>query len=592
VAVALSKCVGSEDVPGLITVLDDAEWSFVAISLLGQIGDSRAVPGLLRQLKVDDGERVKAALVALVRIGDRRAAPALQSLARGKEYLREVVLALPAVLGTDSLPLLQSFLTPEGDSKAASSRPTRIRQEAASEALGAMGPSARQAAPALARLLSIHHSRDNPPFALLHAVVESLGKIGGPEAVEALAAVIRCDSSLYLHDGAGKALASMGAEARAAVPAIRSAMCRKAYIESWTIEALGAIGGPAAVEGLADVLRDHNRNGGYGVGPAARALAQIASPAAIEALASSAEHPRRFVRMAVVKALADARSAARVAVPVLIRALKDTSPGVRESAADALGSLGVASPQVVGALVRVLRTEVIHGAIEDVYKGLYVVYSAVTALGRLGPGAAEATPALVEMLTDTRSGDLRHLKWFLTEALERIGAAPPEAIPVLLANLRAGDPRLAGMTGRTIGATESCAPEVVQALFTMLVADESEVRLGAAEALGRLGVRSDDVTGILDAELRSRDDDHCMRAAWTLGRLGIRMDDAIRVLLLKTRLGGSCLEGFDRDSRFTRERILAEMDEKAVDAALERLLAHPNRRVRTAAKNTLRTRGR
>ena len=76
------------------------------------------------------------------------------------------------------------------------------------------------------------------------------------------------------------------------------------------------------------------------------------------------------------------------AVPALAEALQDKEPGVRRSAAEALGWIGPKAQDAVPALVEALQDK------ELVRQG------AMEALGQIGPAAQAAVPALAEALQD------------------------------------------------------------------------------------------------------------------------------------------------------------------------------------------------
>jgi HEAT repeat protein len=76
------------------------------------------------------------------------------------------------------------------------------------------------------------------------------------------------------------------------------------------------------------------------------------------------------------------------AVPELTRALSDSVPYVRASAADAPGAIGPGSRAVVSALIERLKTDPGPN---------YAFDSAIYALGNIGPDAKEALPTLEEI---------------------------------------------------------------------------------------------------------------------------------------------------------------------------------------------------
>jgi len=103
------------------------------------------------------------------------------------------------------------------------------------------------------------------------------------------------------------------------------------------------------------------------------------------------------------------------AVPLLVAALNDRDPRVRNSAAYALSQVPNAAealPEALPALVK---------ALGDKYVG--VRYHAALALARLGPGAAEAGPVLQDALLDEDES----VRFAAAEALKGIRGEGPKA---------------------------------------------------------------------------------------------------------------------------------------------------------------------
>ena len=171
---------------------------------------------------------------------------------------------------------------------------------------------------------------------------------------------------------------------------------------------------------------------------------------------------------------------------------------VRRASATALGQIGPAAAEAVPALIKVL------GDAERVVRG-----RAAEALGKIGPAAAEAVPALIKVLGDAEC------RPDAAEALGKIGPAAAEAVPALIKAL--GDAECAGCRrgpredagGRRRGGTgadqsarrcrvppgcrrspredRAGGGEAVPALIKVLGDAEWSVRRDAAEALGKIG---------------------------------------------------------------------------------------------------------
>jgi len=196
--------------------------------------------------------------------------------------------------------------------------------------------------------------------------------------------------------------------------------------------------------------------------------------------------------------MAGAESLARLggdAVPALLEAVED--PQRRLIAIDVLGSLGPLAKDAVPVLVRLL------GDADAVVRA-----DAAFALGGIGTDAAEAVPALIELLKksvaaraegpqqpaeeqDNGGHDHGPPTYTAAYALGRIGPAAREAMPALQGLLDSGDPLLA-----TVGVWSALQIEPDSAplrsravpLLTQALKDEHDlVRLEASVALGEIG---------------------------------------------------------------------------------------------------------
>lgn len=185
------------------------------------------------------------------------------------------------------------------------------------------------------------------------------------------------------------------------------------------IFALGAIGPKAeeAVPALAALMTDspdsNTRN------QAALAISKMApaSRLAIPALAKALSDNDHWVRMNAALALSRLRAEARPAIPELVQTLKDKSNNtnlghfnitIQQVAVLALGRTSSGSPEGIAAL-----TEALGKGFSE-----YVRWSAVEALGEIGPEARGAAPQIRALLTHS-SPEMRRAA---TEALRRIEA--------------------------------------------------------------------------------------------------------------------------------------------------------------------------
>jgi HEAT repeat protein len=168
------------------------------------------------------------------------------------------------------------------------------------------------------------------------------------------------------------------------------------------------------------------------------------SPDAARALmAVLASELEADVHSTVAEALGTLGPNALEAVPALVRLLKDEHVIVRERAASALGGVCARSPLVLPALV--------HSLSDSHYN---VRAAAAEALGRIGPDAASASAPLARLVTTDRIGWVRRQS---AKALGLIAESPDVAVP---------------------------------ALTKATVADWSEMRVVALDALAQFGSRA------------------------------------------------------------------------------------------------------
>jgi HEAT repeat protein len=113
-------------------------------------------------------------------------------------------------------------------------------------------------------------------------------------------------------------------------------------------------------------------------------------------------------------------------IPSLIQKLHDHAEEVRESAADALAKT---SPPAVPAMINVLNDRDPSGNLRG-----YAAYI----LGKIGPGAQVAVPALIHALLQDPQPDVRSL---VARSLAEIGPGAQAALPALIRALRGEAPR-------------------------------------------------------------------------------------------------------------------------------------------------------
>lgn len=234
----------------------------------------------------------------------------------------------------------------------------------------------------------------------------ALGMIG-PEAKDAVPHLIELlkDENYYVQDNVIHALEQIDPETGVIFALIKT-MEGKTPIENMTaVQALGRIG-PKAVPALIEAMQDEDSSMRESAIYALWWMQPQTDPEATEvvlALIKALGDENSDVRVRAADALGQIGPKASAAVPALIEALKDEDSSVRKSAAEALGKIGSETSVAVPALIKALKDE-------DSSVGSAAAYS----LQQIGPEASESVPALIEALGDEA------LNYWATFALEAI----------------------------------------------------------------------------------------------------------------------------------------------------------------------------
>lgn len=206
---------------------------------------------------------------------------------------------------------------------------------------------------------------------------------------------------------------------------------------------------------------------------AARALGcggTSAGPGPSASLLEALRDESEVVRWAAARALARLRPQRELAQPALEAALASPDPFVCSYAAFELGRFGPrarsALPALLEALGRQPRAEWL-----------------ARSLARLDPSGERAVPPLVDLLGERETS--RRVNAAL--ALGCLGGAAGAALPDLLTALRDPDPALRAEAARALGRVGRAEPAVLDALAEALQDKEVSVRVPAARALGWLG---------------------------------------------------------------------------------------------------------
>jgi HEAT repeat protein len=435
-------------------------------------------------------------------------------------------------------------------------------------------------------------------------------------AVPALVAALCEDANVGLRNAAVEALAAIG---RPAVGPLLTALGAGGDHRKLIVDALGAIGDPAALDALCTGLEDPDENvraaaaealGSVGGARAAEelrrslgreellgrlaaleALGRIGAPVPLAELRPALEQP--ILRGAAVAALG--QSGDIEALPFLLDALADRARGVREAAAVALtrlqadrsgdearrveAALRAVAQQLVEPLVQLLRAEdrrvrcaaaTLLGwaratqALRPLCEALRdddVHNAATQAVASFGPSAVAP---LVELAGDVEP-DLRPMVFDL---LPRLGAAAsdPRVGAMLAAALEQREGEEAAAAARALG--EVGGKDALAPLFHALERGLPDLALAAAAALGRLGTRYPDEVRMLVAA-RGMDGGIAPYLCRVVGAIGRAEDRAMLLAALRNeseelrRAAAEALPGLGPDSEAVSALLFALADESA-----------------------------
>jgi HEAT repeat protein len=417
-------------------------------------------------------------------------------------------------LGAAAVPALPALIKALGD------RDKQVWSYAVATIAG-LGPTAKDAVPALIDDLGSGErgGRERERRQKQMRTAFALSRIGAaaiPPLLESLAS-----DDAWRRTGAVIALGGMQGAAREAVPAlIKSLADGDETARNAAVEALSQIGLEAKLALLA-ALADGDAKRRAGAALALGPLGDVVAPLA----QSLGKETDVAVRAALLTALGKSGGEPAQVVPLLAASVKDDNEAVSRAAINALaGSRAFRRPAVapLGALLKDAN--------------VLVRERAARALGRLGPDAAEALPALLEaaranggapvfadalaqvgpaalpaLLAELKKSDTAGSEWIL-QTLRGFGAP---ALPVLSETLQASSPALRIAAARTLAEMGPEAALAEKPLLTAAGDSDPAVQAAALRALVASRSESPRLRPLLEAALKSSSPE--LRKAGTAG---------------------------------------------------------------------------
>ncbi|WP_437993062.1 HEAT repeat domain-containing protein [Sorangium sp. So ce145] len=620
VRLAAATAMGAAGLPDAVSPLlghlDDTapEVRAEVARALGRIGDARAVVPLIGKVQDSVPEVRKATARALGELGDPRAVSALLlALQDASQDVRvEAVTALGRLRSDDATSAIADLVTASPGAAGAfpGARPSDSAtssndvREAALRALGRIGSDA--AVKALLAALA----KDNPaaPRSAVRDALVSAGAAAVPALVAALAAAPSANAA------AGAALVLGELKAREALPALARGMQRGVVPLRHGLRALGALGDPAALPGVLELLGDGDpavraeairaatalldpaRPDGRAVDPArallvdpatapdeklalVQLLGRTGSPRAQAALLPLAKARSTPLRLAVIEALGAARAAGQLGAAVdaaLLAALDDESADVRLRAAIALSR--VAGPGSARPLLQRLTVaaEQDRGALGIALSGALSraddaggASGAKAARDASGKGLVHEVAAAIASAPDAARDAL----------IEGLGRMPGQAAGAALARMASAAPI---DDRRKIAEALAGHPEAAAALRKLAGDPDPGVRANAVWSLGAAGDK--DALPLLVPLLKDPDVAVAGNAAGAIGRAAGRAGQPARA--------AAALCAALPDARpYVRANALAALTVAGArcdgDAARDLLARDPAEAVRLAAADHL-----
>ena len=202
------------------------------------------------------------------------------------------------------------------------------------------------------------------------------------------------------------------------------------------------------------------------------ALASL-GPAAVPRLIEALKFEK--ARGGIVHLLGRIGPAASAATPALVKLIDDKNERLAKESILALAKIGPGAKEAVPALVDLLKQE-----------GCVNTHAIVYALGKIGPDAASAQPVLVELLKNTDENLVLESAWALANIEPQSAEIAAKTLPILTAGLTNSSPLIRVGAAEALGNLGVLATEAIPALQKVMNDNDKAVRDAAAKAVHQI----------------------------------------------------------------------------------------------------------
>jgi HEAT repeat protein len=389
------------------------------------------------------------------------------------------------------------------------------------------------------------------------------GKAGVPYLIKGLQsadAVVRKVSA--------GALARIGPAAKDAAEALAKAMIAEKD-DAAALEMAGAIGhvGPPPAQFVPALLAALKERGNLKVSNYSDAMVAL-GPSAVPALVAAMESPDREVQYRAIQALGKMGPGAKGAIDALVKRMRDANSYFDFAVDEALAGIGTATiPAIMDAAPTGNQYHAAHAMSQMGSKAIPHLLAALKhddpnqravaadALGQIEPPAHDAVAALIGSMKDP-SNDVRRN---VCEALARIGDS--RALNVMLEAVKDRDWLLRSRAAEALGKFKPVTDETFNALTALMKDEDKLVRTSACESLRDIGDAR--ALGTMLEATKDQEWDVRVRAAEALGKFKPVTGDAVTALT-------ALLKDEDECVRFGAcESLGSTGDARALDAILK-----------------------